>query len=324
MLEIAMPRIEVVQAAENYGRFKIEPLDPGYGHTLGNALRRVLISSIPGAAVTKIKIEGVYHEFSTVRGVREDVTELVLNVKGIRLRSWADRAVKIQLFKQGAGVVRAGDIETPSNVQIVNPAHYLCTIDDEDATLEMELTVERSKGYSPADRRDPTIIGEIPVDAIFTPVPRVNYVVENTRVGQATDHDRLVIEIWTDGTIKAGDALSHAAKVLVQYCQTIADFNQLLADAPETPVAANPLVIPRDVYDMSVDELRLGTRIHNALKRAEITKVGQLLEMEENALLKVRHVGDKGLAEIRERLLAHNYIPRVGSASSPTGTPRAE
>ena len=144
MLEIAMPKIEVVQAAENYGRFKIEPLDPGYGHTLGNALRRVLISSIPGSAVTKIKLEGVYHEFSTVRGIREDVTEIVLNVKGIRLRSWADRPVKIQLLKRGAGVVRAGDIETPSNVQIVNPNHYLCTIDDEDAVLEMDLDAGRA------------------------------------------------------------------------------------------------------------------------------------------------------------------------------------
>jgi DNA-directed RNA polymerase subunit alpha len=309
MLEIAMPKIEVVQAAENYGRFKIEPLDPGYGHTLGNALRRVLISSIPGSAVTKIKLEGIYHEFSTVRGIREDVTEIVLNVKGIRLRSWADRQVKIQLLKRGAGVVRAGDIETPSNVQIVNPNHYLCTIDGEDAVLEMDLTVERNKGYLPADQRDPTIIGEIPVDAIFTPVPRVNYVVENTRVGQATDHDRLLIEIWTDGTIKAGDALSHAAKVLVQYCQTVADFNQLI-NPPQPPAAPGPLVIPREVYELSLDELKLSTRTYNALKRAEITKVGQLLEMEDGALQKVRHIGDKGIAEIRERLLANNFIPR--------------
>src|SRR5215210_7029004 len=152
MLDIAMPKIEVVQAAENYGRFKIEPLDPGYGHTLGNALRRVLLSSIPGSAITKIKIDSVYHEFSTITGVKEDVTEIVLNVKGIRLRSYAERPVKVLLTKQGAGIVRAEDIDTPSNVELVNPNHYICTLDSDDAHIEIEMTVERGKGYMAADR----------------------------------------------------------------------------------------------------------------------------------------------------------------------------
>jgi DNA-directed RNA polymerase subunit alpha len=252
VLDIAMPKIEVVQAAENYGRFKIEPLDPGYGHTLGNALRRVLLSSIPGSAVTKIKIDGVYHEFSTIPGVKEDVTEIVLNIKGIRLRSYAERPVKVLLTKQGPGVVRAADIDAPSNVELVNPNHYICTLDGDESHVEIEMTVERGRSYLPADQRDALPIGEIPVDAIFTPVPKVNYVVENTRIGQATDFDRLLIEIWTDGTIKAGDALSHAAQVLVQYSQTIADFNRLTTDQEQPATGPNGLAIPADIYDTPI------------------------------------------------------------------------
>jgi DNA-directed RNA polymerase subunit alpha len=323
MLDIAMPKIEVVQAAENYGRFKIEPLDPGYGHTLGNALRRVLLSSIPGSAITKIKIDGVYHEFSTISGVKEDVTEIVLNIKGIRLRSYAERPVKVLLTKQGAGVVRASDIDTPSNVELVNPNHYICTLDSDEAHLEIEMTVERGRGYLPADQRDALPIGEIPVDAIFTPVPKVNYVVENTRVQQATDFDRLLIEIWTDGTIKAGDALSHAAQVLVQYAQTISGFNQL---SLETEVTKDPngLAIPADIYDTPIEELDLSTRTYNCLKRADITKVGQVLEMDEKALLSVRNLGQKSMEEIRDKLVERGYIPRASILSAANGTEPGE
>jgi DNA-directed RNA polymerase subunit alpha len=316
VLDIAMPKIEVVQAAENYGRFKIEPLDPGYGHTLGNALRRVLLSSIPGSAVTKIKIDGVYHEFSTVPGVKEDVTEIVLNIKGIRLRSYAERPVKVLLTKQGPGVVRAGDIDAPSNVELVNPNHYICTLDGDDSHVEIEMTVERGRGYLPADQRDALPIGEIPVDAIFTPVPKVNYVVENTRIGQATDFDRLLIEIWTDGTIKAGDALSHAAQVLVQYCQTIADFNRLSTDLEQPATGPNGLAIPADIYDTPIEELDLSTRTYNCLKRADITKVGQVLEMDEKALLSVRNLGQKSMEEIRDKLIERGYIPRVSTSGT--------
>ncbi len=318
MLDIAMPKIEVVQAAENYGRFKIEPLDPGYGHTLGNALRRVLLSSIPGSAVTKIKIDGVFHEFSTIPGVKEDVTEIVLNIKGIRLRSYAERPVKVLLTKQGAGIVRAGDIDTPSNVELVNPNHYICTLDSDDAHIEIEMTVERGRSYLPADQRDALPIGEIPVDAIFTPVPKVNYVVENTRVQQATDFDRLLIEIWTDGTIKAGDALSHAAQVLVQYCQTIADFNRLTMELEQPTVPGGP-VIPADIYDTPIEELDLSTRTYNCLKRADITKVGQVLEMDEKALLSVRNLGQKSMEEIRDKLIERGYIPRGSNVSVTNG-----
>jgi DNA-directed RNA polymerase subunit alpha len=324
VLDIAMPKIEVVQAAENYGRFKIEPLDPGYGHTLGNALRRVLLSSIPGSAITKIKIDGVYHEFSTIPGVKEDVTEIVLNVKGIRLRSYAERPVKVLLTKQGSGIVRAGDIDTPSNVELVNPNHYICTLDSDDTHLEIEMTVERGRGYLPADQRDALPIGEIPVDAIFTPVPKVNYVVENTRVQQATDFDRLLIEIWTDGTIKAGDALSHAAQVMVQYSQTIADFNRLTMDQDQPTTGPGGLAIPADIYDTPIEELDLSTRTYNCLKRADITKVGQVLEMDEKALLSVRNLGQKSMEEIRDKLIDRGYIPRSSLLSATNGTEPAE
>ncbi len=315
MLDIAMPKIEVVQAAENYGRFKIEPLDPGYGHTLGNALRRVLLSSIPGSAITKIKIDGVFHEFSTIPGVKEDVTEIVLNIKGVRLRSYAERPVKVLLSKSTHGVVRATDIDAPSNVELVNPEHYICMVDSEPAHLEIEMTVERGRGYVAADQRDALPIGEIPVDAIFTPVPRVNYVVENTRIGQATDFDRLILEIWTDGTVKPGDALSHAAQVLVQYSQTIADFNRIAPVEPEAP-APSGLSIPSDVYDTPIEDLDLSTRTYNCLKRADITRVGQVLQMDEKALLSVRNLGQKSMEEIRDKLIERGYIPKSANGGN--------
>jgi DNA-directed RNA polymerase subunit alpha len=309
VLDIAMPKIEVVSAAENYGRFKIEPLDPGYGHTLGNALRRVLLSSIPGSAITKIKIDGVYHEFATIAGVREDVTELVLNIKGIRVRSNSERPVKMLLTKRGAGAVTAADVDAPDGVELVNPEHYIGMLDSDDARLEIELAVERGKGYLSADQRDIVPLGEIPVDAIFTPVPRVNYVVENTRIGQATDFDRLLLEVWTDGTMKPGDALSFAAKVLVQYSQTVADFNRLSVEPEEQPAPVG-LTIPADVYDTPIEDLDLSTRTYNCLKRADITKVGQVLQMDEKALLSVRNLGQKSMEEIRDKLNERGYIPR--------------
>lgn len=315
MLDLAMPKIDVERAAENYARFRIEPLEPGYGHTMGNALRRVLLSSIPGAAITRIKIDNVYHEFTTVTGVREDVTEIVLNVKGLRLRSYAERPTKLHLSKRGAGIVRASDIEAPSNVEIVNPGHYIATLDGDDAGLEMELTVERHRGYLPVENRDPVPIGEIPVDAIFTPIPRVNYVVENTRIGGVTDYDRLVIEVWTDGTIKPGDALSHAAQVLSQYAQAIAGFSRP-GQAPELPGGTGAAQLPSDgispdVYDTPIEDLELTTRTYNCLKRADITKIGQLLQMDEKDLLAVRNLGQKSIEEIREKLVEHRFLPSL-------------
>ncbi len=316
MLDLAMPKIEAERAAENYARFRIEPLEPGYGHTIGNALRRVLLSSIPGSAITKIKIDGVYHEFSTLPGVREDVTELVLNIKGVRLRSYAERPVKVHLSKYGQGIVRAADIEAPSNVEVVNPDHYIATLDSDDARLEIELTVERRRGYLPVENRDPVPIGEIPIDAIFTPIPRVNYVVENTRIGGVTDYDRLILEIWTDGTIKPGDALSHAAQVLGQYSQTIANFSRPEQPAELAPPSNGVESISSDVYDIPIEELDLSTRTYNCLKRADITKIGQLLQMDEKDLLSVRNLGSKSIDEIKEKLIEHGYLGR-----SETGAP---
>lgn len=308
MLDIAKPSIVVVAAEENYGRFKIEPLEPGYGHTLGNSLRRVLLSSIPGAAITKVKIEGVYHEFSTIAGVREDVTEIVLNIKGIRLRAWSNhRKIRVTLMHQGAGPVYARHIELPSNVELVNPDHYICTLDSNDARIEMEFTIEEGRGYVPAEMSEVAAIGEIPIDAIFTPIPKVNYVVENTRVQQATNFDRLIIEIFTDGTTKPADALIHAAQVLVEYNQTIAAFSRVQKDIEvENPVGTsqgeNANAIPQQIMDMPVDALELSTRTHNCLRRADIATIGQILQMDEKQLKAVRNLGEKSLEEIKDRV----------------------
>ncbi|NJN15986.1 MAG: DNA-directed RNA polymerase subunit alpha [Oscillochloris sp.] len=309
MLDIAMPKIEVADVAETYGRFKIEPLDPGYGHTLGNALRRVLVSVIPGWAITRIKISGAINEFATLEGVREDVTEIVLNIKGIRLKSTTDHSVRLTISKRGPGAVTAADIAAVDGVTIVNPTHYICMLDNEEAQIEMEMIAERGRGYSSADQRDILPIGEIPVDAIFTPVPRVLYQVENTRIGQATDFDRLILQIWTDGTIKPGDAMSYAARVLVRYSQTVADFNRLSAE-PEVAPEPEGVTIPADVYDTTIEDLDLSTRTYNCLKRADITRVGQVLQMDEKALLSVRNLGQKSMEEIRDKLVERGYIPR--------------
>ena len=310
MIELALPKIEVERAAENYARFRIEPLEPGFGHTIGNALRRVLLSSIPGSAITRIKFDSVYHEFSTIPGVREDVTEIVLNVKGIRLRSYAERPIKIHLSKQERGPVLASHIDAPSNVEVVNPDHYIATIDDDNARLDMELTVEsKQRGYLPVENRDPVPIGEIPIDAIFTPIPRVNYVVENTRIGGNTEYDRLILEVWTDGTIKPGDALSHAGQVLSQYSQSISNFSRV---EQQTEDAAAPHAIEGitpEIYDVPIEELDLTTRTYNCLKRADITKVGQLLQMDEKDLLSVRNLGSKSIEEIKEKLVDQGYLP---------------
>lgn len=303
-----MPRIECIASTDSFGQYKIEPLEPGYGITLGNALRRVLLSSLPGAAVTAIRIEGVYHEFSTIPHVREDVTQIVLNVKGIRLRSYAERPVKLWLQAQGRGEVRAGDIECPSTVEIINPDQAIATLDAEDAYLDVELSVEKGRGYRPAEARENLPIGLIPVDAVFTPIAKVNYVVERTRVGQMTDFDRLIMEIWTDGSISPGDALSYAAQVLVQYCGLIAESSKV--EEVEEEEAAG-MVIPPHLYQTSIDEMELSTRTHNCLKRAGITTVGQILEMDDKDLLAIRNLGEKSLTEIHDSLVAHHFLPQV-------------
>lgn len=303
-----MPKIECLGTTDSFGQYKIEPLEPGYGTTLGNALRRVLLSSLPGAAVTSIRIEGIYHEFSTIPHVREDVPQIVLNVKRIRLRSYADRPVKLWLQAKGRGVVRAGDIECPSTVEIVNPDLVIATLDSDEAYLDMELTVEKGRGYRPAEAHEHLPIGQIPVDAVFSPITKVNYVVERTRVGQMTDYDRLIMEIWTDGTIAPGDALSYAAQVLVQYCTLIAEASKEKEAVEEE---AGGVAIPPHLYQISIDELGLSTRTYNCLKRSGINQVGQILEMDEKDLLAIRNLGRKSVEEIREALVSRGYLPQV-------------
>ncbi|NCC31733.1 MAG: DNA-directed RNA polymerase subunit alpha [Chloroflexia bacterium] len=302
---IIQPRVHLVAAGTNYGRFAIEPLERGHGSPLGNALRRVLFSSIPGAAITRIKLGGVIHEFSTIPGVIEDGTQLVLNVKGIRLRSYSERAVTMQLVKRGPGPVFASDIDAPSTVEIVNPQHYLCTIDDE-SMLEMQLTAERGRGTNLADNNSGLSIGEIAIDALFNPVPQVNFLVEQVGESFDTIYDRLILEIWTDGTIKPGDALGHAAQVLTQHFGRIAIFDQ--PEPSAEVVAPVGRAIPADVYNRTIDELGLSTRTYNSLRRADITTIGRLLELDDRALQGIRNLGPKGVEEIRLRLATFGYL----------------
>jgi DNA-directed RNA polymerase subunit alpha len=300
----AFPTLRLITAAEGYGRFMIAPLDHGYGIILGNALRRVLLSSIPGAAVTRIKIEGVQHEFAPLPNVREDVTDLVLAIKGIRVRSYVERPVRMLLIRDAAGIVRARDIDAPSTVEIVNPDHYLCTLDT-DAPLEIELTVERGRGAVLADMQAAGPIGEIVIDAIFSPIPKVNMVVEPLDPSVAAGDEQLILEIWTDGTLKPGDALSYAAATLAQYYQAIVD--GLGSGEPSPVEAIPPAAIPAEAYDTAIEALDLTTRTYNVLRRADIATVGQLLELDAMGLRAVRNMGQKSIEEIQTQLRFHGY-----------------
>src|SRR5262245_53928621 len=294
------PRVETVHQSHDFGRFHVEPLPSGFGLTLGNALRRVLLSSLPGAAVTGMKLDGVYHEFATIPGVREDTTELILNVKQIRLKSYSAEPVRAQLQASGPGVVTAGDIMCPADVEIANPELYLATLDSADSHLDVEFTVERGEGYIPADGREPAAIGVVPVDAVFTPIRRVNFQVEHTRVGPRTDLDRLVLEVQTDGTIAPNDALAQAAQILIQQFAIFTDLSQT-ARRPEKATLGAGAVSPR-ISDMPIEQPELSSLTYTCLKRSQITKVGQILEMSESELLALRNFGHKSLAELRERL----------------------
>jgi len=296
------PRVEIVHTSQDYGRFHVEPLPAGFGLTLGNALRRVLLSSLPGAAITAMKVDNVYHEFATIPGVREDTTELVLNVKQIRLKSYSNEQVRLQLTASGPGVVTAGDISCPADVEIANPELYLATLDSADAHLDVEFTVERGQGYVPSDGQEPGAIGVIPVDAVFTPIRRVNFQVENTRVGPRTDLDRLVLELQTDSTINPSDALAQAAQILIQHFAIFSDLGATPRQAAK-PTLGVGTVSPR-IYDMPIEQLELSSRTYNCLKRSQITKVGQILEMSPDELLALRNFGQKSLTELRQRLEA--------------------
>jgi len=307
LLEITLPRIKNTKTQGNYASYDIEPLEAGYGMTLGNALRRVLLSSLPGAAVTSIRIDGVQHEFQDIPNVTEDVTEIVLNVKKLRLRSFSDHPVSMRLEVNGERVVTAADILAPSTVEIVNPDLYIATLDNDDARLEMELVVETGKGYVPADSKEDQPIGVIPVDAIYTPVQKVNYNVEHTRVGQITNYDKIVLEIWTDGTVTPDEALRQSADILVRHFTQLANYRAVLIEPEKAPLSSMP--IPPKIYETPIEELDLSVRAYNCLKRSNITKVGQVLSMNEDDLLGVRNFGEKSLQELREKLLLRNFLP---------------
>jgi DNA-directed RNA polymerase subunit alpha len=306
MIELETPQIEPVAEAGTYAKYEAGPLQAGYGVTLGNALRRVLLSSLEGAAVTSIQIRDVYQEFSTVPGVKEDVTQIVLNVKKLRLKSFATHPVSLRLIKSGAGPVTAADIAESADVEIVNPELVLMTIDSDDVTIEMDLTVERGVGYLAAERSEALPIGVIAVDAIFTPVRKVNYWVEGMRVGQMTNYDKLTIEIETDGTITPEEALSRSADILVRQFQPFVTIG-LAATAPVSPVGGLP-ALPANMLDMPIEELDLPMRAYNSLKRNNIVKVGQLLQLKDEDLLRMRNFGKKSLDEMKERLRMRGFI----------------
>src|SRR6187402_2666609 len=299
MIELENPQIEPVEEAGTYAKYEAGPLQAGYGVTLGNALRRVLLSSLEGAAVTSIQIRDVYQEFSTIPGVKEDVTQIVLNVKKLRLKSFASHPVQLRLIKSGAGPVIAADIAESADVEIVNPELVLVTI-------EMDLTVERGVGYLAAERSEALPIGVIAVDAIFTPVRKVNYWVEGMRVGQMTNFDKLTIEIETDGTITPEEALSGSADILVRQFQPFVTIG-VQAVAPDRAATGVPQ-LPPNMLDMPIEELDLPMRAYNSLKRNNIVKVGQLLQLKDDDLLRMRNFGKKSLDEMKERLRMRGFI----------------
>ncbi len=305
MIDIKKPVIECLERNEDgsYGKFVIEPLERGYGITLGNSLRRVLLSSLPGAAVTAIRVDGVFHEFSTVKGVIEDMTEIILNVKGIRARLHVDgpKTVYISTEEGRSGIVTAGDIVRDEEVEIMNPDHPIATLNG-DGRLFMELTLHKGRGYNTADRNKwgNSPIGVIPIDSIFTPVKKVNYTVENTRVGQFTDYDKLSLEVWTDATIEVAESLSVAAGILSEHLNlfmalTSAGGKPVLRDQADEPGK------PR-VLDTVIEDLDFSVRTYNCLKRAGINTIGDLVARTEEDMMKVRNLGKKSLEEVIQKL----------------------
>jgi DNA-directed RNA polymerase subunit alpha len=305
------PKIEREAEARNYGKFIISPLERGYGITLGNAIRRVLLSSLEGAAVTSIRIADVQHEFSDIPGVREDVIRLMLQIKQLRMKLYDVDNARLHLEVRGSGVVTAGDIITPPEVEIVNPDLYLFTVDDDDAHLEIELTVEIGRGYSPADDRIGRLpIGELPVDAIFSPVRRVNWDVGYARVGQSTNYDKLILEIWTDGTMGPEQTLSTSAKLVIDHLRHIAGISEesLAAISLEEEQGSR---LTSEMIETPIENLDLSVRVFNSLKRTGITTVGEVLELLEKgdeAVMSIRNFGEKSLDELRQKMSEKGYL----------------
>ena len=304
MVEIEKPRIECEEnpGDASYGKYVVEPLERGYGTTLGNSLRRILLSSLPGTAVTSIKIAGVLHEFTTIPGVKEDVTEIVLNVKNIIAKLHCEGVKTVHIEAAGACTVTAGDIKADSDVEILNPDLHICTL-GADATLSMELTLSHGRGYVPADKNKQVqqpVIGVIPVDSIYSPVRKVNYTVENTRVGDATDYDKLTLEVWTNGTIDARDAVSLGARILCDHFTLFTDLSETMGNKSTVVEKAET---QRDkVMEMTIDDMDLSVRSYNCLKRANINTVEDLISKTEEEMMKVRNLGRKSLEEVINKL----------------------
>ena len=305
MMEIERPKIDTasLSADGRYGKFVVEPLERGFGTTLGNSLRRVLLSSLPGVAVTSIKIDGVVHEFSTIDGVKEDVTEIVLNVKGITAKLYSDTPKTVRIEASGEGEVTAGSIQQDADIEILNPDWHIATL-AENAKLIMELTFDKGRGYVPSERNkqnaEQASLGALPVDSIYTPVLKVNYTVENTRVGQITDYDKLTLEVWTDGTISAQEAVSFAARILTEHLNLFVTLSQEAMSAE--------IMVEKDdkgkdkALEMTIEELDLSVRSFNCLKRAGINTVEDLISKSEDEMMKVRNLGRKSLEEVVAKL----------------------
>ncbi|HHT28199.1 MAG TPA: DNA-directed RNA polymerase subunit alpha [Firmicutes bacterium] len=309
MLEIEKPRIETVELDGNYGKFVVEPLERGYGITLGNSLRRILLSSLPGAAITAIRIDGVLHEFSTIQGVLEDTTEIVLNLKNLLVKLHGDEPVIVHLDVAREGQVTAADIQVTSQVEILNPDLHIATL-DRGGRLTMEITIEKGRGYVSAERnkRSNQPIGVIPVDSIFSPIRKVNYKVEDTRVGQRTDFDRLTLEVWTDGSIAPNEAVSLSARIFIEHLRL---FVNLTEDGGDIEIMVEKEEEQKDrLMEMTIEELDLSVRSYNCLKRAGINSVEELVRRTEEDMMKVRNLGKKSLQEVKEKLAALNLSLR--------------
>ncbi len=316
-------KVESDATTEKYGRFIISPLESGYGMTLGTAMRRVLLSSLPGAAVTSIRVSDVHHEFSAIPNVREDMTQLILQVKQLRLKLYDVESARLRLEHRGEGTVTAADIICPPEVQIINPELYLFTADSPDAHVEMEFTVEAGRGYSPAEERGRLPIGELPVDGIFSPIRRVNFDVDRARVGQRTNYDKLIIEIWTDGTIRPEESLSQSAQILMKHLTVIGG-----VDYPMYPEGLGGGQYEQEemekrenaqLYEKPIEELDLSVRVFNSLKRTGITTVGDVLDMLNrgpDAMLAIRNFGEKSLDELVSKLKEKGYLPQDAEVST--------
>lgn len=303
MIEIEKPKIETLSVSEDgsYGKFVVEPLERGYGTTLGNSLRRILLSSLPGAAVTSVQIDGVLHEFSTVPGVIEDVTEIILNLKGLSLKIHSDEEKVLEIDADGEGNILAGDIRADSDVEILNPDLHIATLSS-DARLHMRIFANTGRGYVQADKNknDEQPIGVIPVDSIYTPITRINYNVENTRVGQVTNYDKLTLEVWTDGSIRPEEAVSLGAKILNEHLML---FVGLTDEAKDAEIMVEKEEDKKEkVLEMTIEELDLSVRSYNCLKRAGINTVQELITKTEEDMMKVRNLGRKSLEEVQEKL----------------------